>query len=110
MHFLLISGLESPGLAGISSSLFWGAWVCGLSSSGDLYSPLRSSQYLTKLLGGLKDEAALGYAVPARMGCASALSSAGFVSILLFSCTEDQTLGYLQSLSLSQCSAPMSSF
>lgn len=47
MHFLLISGLESSGLAGISSGLLWGTRVCGISSSGDLYSPLRSSQCLT---------------------------------------------------------------
>lgn len=87
-----------------------GTGVCSLTSSGDLYSPVRSSQCLTELLGGLGDKAALEYTDPACMGCASALSSAAFVSILLFSCTEDQTLECLQSLPLSQCSAPTSSF
>lgn len=107
MHFLLISALESPGLAVISSGLLWGTQVCGISSYGDLYFPLRSSQCLTELLGGLEDEAALAYADPACMSCASTLSSASFVSVLS-SCTEDQTLECFQSLSLSQCSAPTS--
>lgn len=109
MDFLLISGLESPRLAEISSGLLWGTRVRGISSSGDWYSPVRSSQCLTELLGGLEDKAALGYTDPACMGYASALSSAGFVSVLLC-CTEDQTLECLQSLSLSQCSALTSSF
>ncbi|KAM6242980.1 minor histocompatibility antigen H13 isoform 3-T3 [Spheniscus humboldti] len=62
-----------PGLAGISSGLLWGTRVCGVSSSGDLCSQLRSSQCLTELLDGLEDKAALGYADPACTGCPSAL-------------------------------------
>lgn len=65
MHCLFISGLKSLGLAGILAGLLWSTWVCGISSSGDLCSPLRSSQGLTELRGGLEDKAALGFTDPA---------------------------------------------